>query len=191
MPPHRPGSASIEAVSQAEAAEQFGVSRSAVQRAKSVLDHGDQALIDAVESDDLAVSLAAKADDPAGCRFACRIGERGLELILWNVGELLPVAILPLRQTKLGSRRRITGITAAPVIGLLVAAALGLHHGLAQLSGFFSARSLIEQRGSASEAKASPNVLKKFVRSAATRRPSAQKNQRRVVPARRCSQKSL
>ena len=53
--------ASIEASSQSEAAEQFGVSRSAVQRAKAVLDHDDPALIAAVESGDIAVSLAAKA----------------------------------------------------------------------------------------------------------------------------------
>jgi hypothetical protein len=49
------------AVTQADAAKQFGVSIDNLQRAKTVLDHGDQALIDAVESDDLAVSLAAKA----------------------------------------------------------------------------------------------------------------------------------
>jgi hypothetical protein len=53
--------ASIEAVSQIDAAEQFGVYRSTVQRAASVLLHDDSDLIEAVESGDIAVSLAAKA----------------------------------------------------------------------------------------------------------------------------------
>jgi hypothetical protein len=58
----RPSKTTATAViSQADAAHQFGVSVDSLQRAKTVLDHGDQALIDAVESDDVAVSLAAKA----------------------------------------------------------------------------------------------------------------------------------
>jgi ParB-like chromosome segregation protein Spo0J len=47
-------------LSQTDAAIQFGVSRTAVQRAKTVLDHGDARLIEMVESGDEAVSLAAK-----------------------------------------------------------------------------------------------------------------------------------
>ena len=42
-------------------ARQFGVSPRTIAHARTVLEHGDQALIDAVESDDVAVSLAAKA----------------------------------------------------------------------------------------------------------------------------------
>jgi hypothetical protein len=45
----------------AEIARRFGVSPRTVANAATVIDHGDQALIDAVESDDVAVSLAAKA----------------------------------------------------------------------------------------------------------------------------------
>jgi ParB-like chromosome segregation protein Spo0J len=47
--------------SQADVAAQFGVSRSAVQRARTVLDHGTPEIVKAVTSGDLAVSLAAKA----------------------------------------------------------------------------------------------------------------------------------
>lgn len=51
----------IAVTSQAEAARQFGVSVDTLQRAKTVLDHGEPALITAVESGHVAVSLAAKA----------------------------------------------------------------------------------------------------------------------------------
>ena len=47
--------------SQAEAARQFGVSRESVNRARIVLDAGSPTLVAAVESGDVAVSLAAKA----------------------------------------------------------------------------------------------------------------------------------
>jgi hypothetical protein len=47
--------------SQGEMARLYGVSRDTVSRARTVLDHGDAAIIAAVKSDDLAVSLAAKA----------------------------------------------------------------------------------------------------------------------------------
>jgi ParB-like chromosome segregation protein Spo0J len=58
----RPSLTSANAlVSQKAAAEQFGVSVDAVKRAKTVLDHGDQGLIEAVESGDVSVSAAATA----------------------------------------------------------------------------------------------------------------------------------
>jgi hypothetical protein len=59
----------IGGTSQAEAAEQFGVSKRAVERATVVIHHNDPALIAAVESGDLAVSLAAK--------FVRRVKETG------------------------------------------------------------------------------------------------------------------
>jgi hypothetical protein len=49
-----------KSVSQREAAVQFGVSLGSVQNAAAVLRHGSPALIAAVESGDVAVSLAAK-----------------------------------------------------------------------------------------------------------------------------------
>jgi len=52
--------ASIEATSQTQAAEMLNVSRSTVQRAKKVLDSGDQDLIAAVDSGRMPVSVAAK-----------------------------------------------------------------------------------------------------------------------------------
>ena len=51
--------ASIEAVSQEDAAHSFGVSRSAVQRAATVLENASAAVIHAVESGDVAVADAA------------------------------------------------------------------------------------------------------------------------------------
>jgi N6-adenosine-specific RNA methylase IME4/predicted transcriptional regulator len=51
--------ASIEATSQADAAEMLNVSRSAVQRAAVVREHGTPELITAVENGDIAVSVAA------------------------------------------------------------------------------------------------------------------------------------
>jgi ABC-type transporter Mla subunit MlaD len=50
----------VAVTSQAEAAAQFGVSVDSLQRAKTVLNHGSPALVEAVESGDVAVSLAAK-----------------------------------------------------------------------------------------------------------------------------------
>ncbi len=52
--------ASIEAVSQTKAAEKVNVSRSAVQRARKVIDSGDDDLMQAVDSGKIAVSVAAK-----------------------------------------------------------------------------------------------------------------------------------
>lgn len=52
--------ASVEAPSQAEAAELMNVSRASVQRAKEVLTHGDPETVAAVEKGDVAVSAAAK-----------------------------------------------------------------------------------------------------------------------------------
>jgi hypothetical protein len=49
-----------KSISQREAAIQFGVSLGSVQNAAAVLRHGSPELIDAVESGDIAVSLAAK-----------------------------------------------------------------------------------------------------------------------------------
>lgn len=49
-----------ERLSQAKAAERFGVSKRSVERAKTVLNHGSPELVAAVESGDIAVSLAAK-----------------------------------------------------------------------------------------------------------------------------------
>lgn len=46
--------------SQSEVAERFGVSVDSLQRGRKVLDYGDPLIIDAVQSDDLAVKLAAK-----------------------------------------------------------------------------------------------------------------------------------
>ncbi len=51
--------ASIEAMSQDQAADMLGVSRSTVQRAVIVLQSGDEELIEAVEQGDIAVSAAA------------------------------------------------------------------------------------------------------------------------------------
>jgi 16S rRNA G966 N2-methylase RsmD len=59
LPPHRPlGSASIEALSQPEAAQRLRVSRAAVQRAAVVREKGIPQLIEAVESGNMSVSLA-------------------------------------------------------------------------------------------------------------------------------------
>jgi hypothetical protein len=51
---------SIERTSQADAARRFNVDLNAVKRAKTVLEHGSPLAIAAVESGDIAVSLAAK-----------------------------------------------------------------------------------------------------------------------------------
>lgn len=56
--------ASIDAKSQSQAAELLNVSRPTVQRARQVLEHGDQELVQAVERGEISVSAAAEAARP-------------------------------------------------------------------------------------------------------------------------------
>jgi hypothetical protein len=58
--------ASIEAMSQPQAAELFNVSRSNVQRARKVLNEGVPELVKAVEQGQVPVSVAARAERKAG-----------------------------------------------------------------------------------------------------------------------------
>jgi hypothetical protein len=87
----RPLNASIEAISQKGAAAMLTVSRSAVQRASIVRDHGTPELVAAVESGKVAVSAAAvasyarQADDDALERHAMRIRARAIR----RAGEIL------------------------------------------------------------------------------------------------------
>lgn len=80
----RSATASIDAVSQADAAELLNVSRPSVQRAREVLDHGTTELIASVERGDVAVSLAAKiatSTDDTQRAVVARVatGERPIE----------------------------------------------------------------------------------------------------------------
>ncbi len=76
--------ASIEAPSQVEAAERLNVSRSSVQRAREVLDHGSPELVSAVERGRVSVSAAA---DVAGLPK-----ERQTEIVARGEREILEAA---------------------------------------------------------------------------------------------------
>jgi hypothetical protein len=75
LPAWRPAaSASIEAPSQPQAADLLNVSRSGVQRARTILEHGQPELIAAVEGGEIAVSTAATANKKNAGIGAGRLG---------------------------------------------------------------------------------------------------------------------
>jgi phage N-6-adenine-methyltransferase len=86
LPRGRPENASIDAITQAQAAELFNVSRPSVQRARVVLERGVPELVEAVDEGMIAVSAAAEAtdlpeDEQRRVVEAAKAGEKASEAI--------------------------------------------------------------------------------------------------------------